>query len=114
MPILATVSIGLGPNKSLAKMASDRDKPDGFLSLVPLKRKLVSASVLFFLALVKRRSKITQRRLSWFADRCRANELHLAAVLGSQTRQIMALKGIDQRPVTPERAKSISMSNIFL
>ena len=25
-----TVSIGLGPNKSLAKMASDQDKPDGF------------------------------------------------------------------------------------
>ena len=54
-----TVSIGLGPNKSLAKMASDRDKPDGFLSLVPLKRKLGwrHNRFLFFLALVKRRSR---------------------------------------------------------
>jgi DNA polymerase-4 len=49
------------------------------------------------------------------ADLVSANELHLAAVLGSQTRQIMALaKGIDQRPVTPRRvAKSVSNETTF-
>ena len=34
-----TVSIGLAPTKSLAKMASDRDKPNGFLPLANSKPK---------------------------------------------------------------------------
>ena len=34
-----TVSIGLAPTKSLAKMASDRDKPDGFFAVGQLEPK---------------------------------------------------------------------------
>ena len=113
-----TVSIGLGPNKSLAKMASDRDKPDGFFVIGAAEAETWLApqpvSILFGIgkATIK---KLHSAGYHSCADLVSANELHLAAVLGSQTRQIMALaKGIDQRPVTPERvAKSVSNETTF-
>ena len=113
-----TVSIGLGPNKSLAKMASDRDKPDGFFVIGAAEAETWLApqpvSVLFGIgkATIK---KLHSAGYHSCADLVVADESHLAAVLGSQTRQIMALaKGIDQRPVTPERApKSVSNETTF-
>ena len=113
-----TVSIGLGPNKSIAKMASDRDKPDGFfvIGVAEVETWLAPqpVSVLFGIgkATIK---KLHRAGYHSCADLVAADECHLAAVLGSQTRQIMALaKGIDQRPVTPERApKSVSNETTF-
>ena len=113
-----TVSIGLGPNKSLAKMASDRDKPDGFFVIGAAEAETWLApqpvSVLFGIgkATIK---KLHSAGYHSCADLVVADESHLAAVLGSQTSQIMALaKGIDQRPVTPERApKSVSNETTF-
>ena len=113
-----TVSIGLGPNKSIAKMASDRDKPDGFFVIGVAEAETWLApqpvSVLFGIgkATIK---KLHRAGYHSCADLVAADERLLAAVLGSQTRQIMALaKGIDQRPVTPERApKSVSNETTF-
>ena len=113
-----TVSIGLGPNKSIAKMASDRDKPDGFFVIGVTEAETWLApqpvSVLFGIgkATIK---KLHSAGYHSCADLVAADERHLAAVLGSQARQIMSLaKGIDQRPVTPERApKSVSNETTF-
>ena len=113
-----TVSIGLGPNKSLAKMASDRDKPDGFFIIGAAEAETwlapQSVSVLFGIGKVAIK-KLHSAGYHSCSDLVAANERHLAAVLGSQTRQIMALaKGIDQRPVTPKRAaKSVSNETTF-
>jgi len=113
-----TVSIGLGPNKSLAKMASGWDKPDGFFVIGAAEAETWLApqpvSVLFGIgkATIK---KLHSTGYHSCADLVAADKRDLAAVLGSQTRQIMALaKGIDQRPVTPERApKSVSNETTF-
>ena len=113
-----TVSIGLGPNKSLAKMASDRDKPDGFFVIGAAEAEAWLApqpvSVLFGIG------KATLKKLHAAgyhscADLGAADERQLTKVLGSQAGRIMALaKGIDPRPVTPERAaKSVSNETTF-
>ena len=113
-----TVSIGLGPNKSLAKMASDRDKPDGFFVIGAAEAEAWLApqpvSVLFGIG------KATLKKLHAAgyhscADLGAADERQLTKVLGSQAGRIMSLaKGIDPRPVTPERAaKSVSNEMTF-
>ena len=113
-----TVSIGLGPNKSLAKMASDRDKPDGFFVIGAAEAEAWLApqpvSVLFGIG------KATLKKLHAAgyhscADLGAADERQLTKVLGSQAGRIMALaKGIDPRPVTPQRAaKSVSSETTF-
>ena len=113
-----TVSIGLGPNKSLAKMASDRDKPDGFFVIGAAEAEAWLApqpvSILFGIG------KATLKKLHAAgyhscADLGAADERQLTKVLGSQAGRIMALaKGIDPRPVTPERAaKSVSNETTF-
>ena len=113
-----TVSIGLGPNKSLAKMASDRDKPDGFFVIGAAEAEAWLApqpvSVLFGIG------KATLKKLHAAgyhscADLGAADERQLTKVLGSQAGRIIALaNGIDPRPVTPERAaKSVSNETTF-
>ena len=113
-----TVSIGLGPNKSLAKMASDRDKPDGFFVIGAAEAEAWLApqpvSILFGTG------KATLKKLHAAgyhscADLGAADERQLTKVLGSQAGRIMALaKGIDPRPVTPQRAaKSVSSETTF-
>lgn len=113
-----TVSIGLGANKSLAKMASERDKPNGFFVVGAAEAADWLApqpvSVLFGIG------KATLKKLHAAgyhscADLAVAEQTRLEKVLGSQTRRIMALaQGIDPRPVTPERAaKSVSNETTF-
>jgi len=113
-----TVSIGLGANKSLAKMASDRDKPNGFFVIGAAEAANWLApqpvSVLFGIgkATVK---KLDAAGYHSCADLVAAEKPRLEKVLGSQAGRIMALaQGIDPRPVTPERAaKSVSNETTF-
>jgi len=113
-----TVSIGLGGNKSLAKLASDRDKPNGFFIIGQAEAAAWLApqpiSVLFGIgkATIK---KLNAAGYHNCADLVVADGRALAPVLGKQTERIVALaQGIDPRPVTPERAiKSVSNETTF-
>lgn len=113
-----TVSIGLAPTKSLAKMASDRDKPDGFFAVGQLEAKSWLApqpvSVLFGLG----KSAVSRLKAAGYGscgDLVEADIRQLTTILGKQAKQIQNLAtGIDTRPVTTERiAKSISSETTF-
>ena len=108
-----TVSIGLAPNKFLAKIASDLDKPRGFSvigqgeALAFLAPKPVSA--IFGVG------KIAQVRLARdgyriIADLQQAPEADLVARYGSEGARLFRLsRGIDARPVRPDHeTKSVS------
>ena len=113
-----TVSIGLAPTKSLAKMASDRDKPDGFFAVGQLEAKSWLApqpvSVLFGLG-KSAAGRLNAAGYGTCGDLVEADIGQLTAILGKQAKQIQDLAtGIDTRPVTTERiAKSISSETTF-
>ena len=113
-----TVSIGLAPTKSLAKMASDRDKPDGFFAVGQLEAKSWLApqpvSVLFGLG-KSAAGRLNAAGYGTCGDLVEADIGQLTAILGKQAKQIQNLAtGIDTRPVTTERiAKSISSETTF-
>lgn len=113
-----TVSIGLAGTKSLAKMASDRDKPDGFFVVGDKEAKGWLApqpiSVLFGLGKAAV-GRLNAAGFSTCDDLVTADLRHLTAVLGSQATSIQQrAAGIDQRPVsTNQIAKSISSETTF-
>ena len=113
-----TASVGIGPNKLAAKIASDLDKPDGFV--------IAPADLAAFLdALPVSRlpgvGRAAQAKLDRLGIR-RVRELRLApasrleAAFGARaaTRLAALARGEDNRPVTPDReAKSISHERTF-
>lgn len=113
-----TASVGIGPNKLAAKIASDLDKPDGFV--------VAPADLTAFLdALPVSRlpgvGRAAQAKLDRLGIR-RVRELRLApasrleAAFGARaaTRLAALARGEDNRPVTPDReAKSISHERTF-
>ena len=113
-----TASVGIGPNKLAAKIASDLDKPDGFV--------VAPADLAAFLdALPVSRlpgvGRAAQAKLDRLGIR-RVRELRLApasrleAAFGARaaTRLAALARGEDNRPVTPDReAKSISHERTF-
>ena len=113
-----TVSIGLSGTKSLAKMASDRDKPDG-LFIIGMKQvdewlAGQDLGVLYGLG----RAAIARLNAAGFytcGDLANADMQALRIVLGKQAGQIQELaRGIDPRPVAPNSAaKSISSETTF-
>ena len=114
-----TVSIGLSGTKSLAKMASDRDKPDGFFAvdmegaaawLAPQ-----PVSVLFGLGKAAV-GRLNAAGIETCGDLVAAPAGQLSSILGRGAGTIAELAaGIDPRPVTPEReAKSISSETTFI
>lgn len=107
-----TASAGIAPNKFLAKMASDMNKPDG-LCIIPYGRE---KEILAPLPIRKlwgvgevTEKKLTKAGFLTIGDLQRADETRLSAVVGNQAPLLHALSlGIDNRPVTPDRAvKSI-------
>lgn len=102
------ISAGLAPNKFLAKLASDLDKPDG-LVVIPYGKECESLANLP----IKRIWGVgpsTERRLknggfSLIKDiQTLSDEKPLVPYVGNQARRIWELaRGIDERPVEPDR-----------
>lgn len=102
------ISAGLAPNKFLAKLASDLDKPDG-LVVIPYGKECESLANLP----IKRIWGVgpsTERRLKHggfllIKDiQALTDEKPLVPYVGNQARRIWELaRGIDERPVEPDR-----------
>lgn len=113
-----TASVGIAPNKFLAKLASDMDKPDG-LTIIPPDRIQQILDPLPIGAIwgigPAAEKKLARLGVSTIADLRALDEAVLAARLGSLGRQIHRLaRGIDDRPVVPDgRAKSIGHESTF-
>lgn len=113
-----TASVGIAPNKFVAKIASDIDKPDGFVVVHP-------DEVLAFLSPlpVSRLwgvGRVTEKRLSAIGIHTIADLRHcspddIRASLGCAGERLWQLAhGVDDRPVVPDHeARSISHETTF-
>ncbi len=102
------ISAGLAPNKFLAKLASDLDKPDG-LVVIPYGKECESLAN-FPIKRIWGVGPSTERRLKdgGFAlikdVQALSDEKSLVPYVGNQARRIWELaRGIDERPVEPDR-----------
>lgn len=113
-----TASVGIAPNKLLAKIASDLNKPDGLFRIGPENLDHVLEGLpIDKLPGVGRRTlpKVKAAGLDTFGDVKRASEAVLWQAFGRHGRAMRALaSGIDERPVSAERAEqSISTEETF-
>jgi DNA polymerase-4 len=114
-----TCSIGLAPNKLIAKIASDLEKPDGFCQLRP--EQLLEAVGGRSASLIPGVGPRTKERLgaigiSTVAELARAERRTLERALGPQLGRLLRARanGLDDRPVSPEREpKSESRETTF-
>ncbi len=113
-----TVSVGVGPNRLVAKIASDHDKPDGltvisprrvqrFLDPLPI-RKLPGVGPVT-------EKKLAGHGFETISDLHRESQAGLERILGSYGAALYRYcRGIDERPVRVERErKSLSSENTF-
>lgn len=113
-----TASVGVAPNKFLAKLASDLDKPDGLTVIeageVEQRLEALPVGRMWGVGPVTER-KLRDVGVKTFAD-LRAQPVQmLACCLGSHAQRMQDLAwGRDVRPVVPDgRAKSISQEQTF-
>ncbi len=113
-----TVSIGLSCNKFLAKIASDLDKPRGF---VPLDQddghNLLTDKPVGFIFGVgpATQERLAQRGFRTVGDLQRADEIEVMRQFPSEGRRLWRLaRGLDERKVVADRgAKTISSETTF-
>jgi len=113
-----TASVGIAPNKFLAKLASDLQKPDGFVIITEEnKQKILDPlNVSKIWGIGKITSKALQDRGINTIEKLRNTPvIILKNILGNQAEDILLLaQGIDNRQVEPDRdAKSISAEETF-
>lgn len=113
-----TASVGIAPNKFLAKMASDMNKPDG-LCIIPYGREQEVLAPLPVRRLWGVGS-VTEKKLlaagfRTIADIQEAAQEKLSALLGNQGPLLKALSlGIDERPIISSRqVKSIGDESTY-
>lgn len=113
-----TASVGIAPNKFLAKMASDMNKPDG-LCIIPYGREQKVLAPLPVRRLWGVGS-VTEKKLlaagfRTIADIQEAAQEKLSALLGNQGPLLKALSlGIDERPIISSRqVKSIGDESTY-
>jgi DNA polymerase-4 len=113
-----SASVGLAPNKFLAKLASDMKKPHGFVII----QKDEAASLLAPLPVVKifgigrsAKEKLAQFGIDRIGQLAAADEMLLRKVFGVNAGQVKLLaQGLDDRPVVSEdEAKSIGREKTF-
>jgi len=113
-------SVGVAPNKFLAKLASDLEKPDG-LTVIPPTADGIRA-VLNPLPISKiwgigpaTQRKLEQRGIKIVADLRQLSEAQLGQSFGDHAQRYYRLsRGLDDRPVVPDRvAKSIGHEQTF-
>jgi DNA polymerase-4 len=113
-----TASVGVAPNKFLAKLASDLRKPDGLVVIGAEEAETTLAPLLVTklwgigAATAARLGTLGVRTVG---DLRNTSIDRLAKYLGSDAeRYVMLARGLDNRPVTPDReAKSISHEHTF-
>ena len=113
-----TVSAGVAPNKLLAKLASDVNKPDGITAVHPTKvMEFISAmpvARLFGIGKVSQ-EKLKKHGIINCADLQKKTKIELALIMGSFGETLYNYcRGIDHREVLSERArKSVSVERTF-
>jgi DNA polymerase-4 len=113
-----TASVGMAPNKFLAKLASDADKPDGLVRITEDKiRAFLDPMPIGRLWGIGRKTEPRLRALEilTIGQLRRADPVLLQPVLGNRTEHFIRLaNGIDDRDVVPSRPdKSISHEVTF-
>lgn len=113
-----TASVGLGPNKFLAKLASDLRKPDGFVVITPDKiREILDPLPVGRLWGVGKKAELRLHALGYktIGQIAAANPKALEMAFGPSAIHLWELaQGIDFRVVTPDRlAKSLSADITF-
>ncbi len=113
-----TASVGVAPNKFLAKLASDMNKPDGLTVLRP--DELASVLPPMPISRIwgigpKTAERLEQMGIRTFGDLSRANEVLLKRAFGEEADRYRRLAiGLDERPVVNDRqAKSIGQEQTF-
>lgn len=113
-----TVSVGVAPNKFLAKLASEMDKPDGLTVIDParvhetLDPMPVSAIFGIGKAAESRLAKLGIRTIGQLRTAPEALVESRLGSFGPRARQLAS--GIDDRPVVPDRiAKSVGHEQTF-
>lgn len=113
-----TASVGIGPNKMIAKIASDLKKPDGFVVVAPenVEAFLSPLPVSKLWGVGKKTEEILIRfGIRTVGDLAKFPKQALLDAFGKMGGELWACSlGTDDRPVVPERdAKSISNETTF-
>lgn len=113
-----SASVGLAPNKFLAKLASDIDKPHGFVKITPGEAEAMLAPMPVTKIFGIGRSaedKLKQFGIEKIGQLASADVTILRKVFGINAEQVKILaRGLDDRPVVnEEEAKSIGKENTF-
>ncbi len=113
-----TASVGIAPNKLLAKIASDLNKPDGLCRIGAdnLHAILDELPVQKLYGIGKKSlPAVLAAGIRTFGDLQRADDEHLWRAFGKHGKTMQErASGIDERPVEPERAeKSISAEETY-
>ena len=113
-----SASVGLAPNKFLAKLASDMDKPHGFVKITPGEAEVMLAPMPVTKIFGIGRSaedKLKQFGIEKIGQLASADVTILRKVFGINAEQVKRLaRGLDDRPVVnEEEAKSIGKENTF-
>jgi len=113
-----TASVGVAPNKFLAKLASDLDKPDGLTVITPgnLHATLDPLPVRKLWGVGPAAAeRLARLNVATIGDLGRLDAALLAETLGEAGEHFARLaRGEDSRPVTPDsRAKSIGQEQTF-
>jgi DNA polymerase-4 len=111
-------SIGVAPNKFLAKLASDLEKPDGFVVITQeeAEARLAPLPVSRLWGVGKKTEAIlTAAGIHTIGDVVRADHARLERLVGSYAPHMQELaRGLDDREVVPDaEAKSIGAENTF-
>ena len=113
-----SASVGLAPNKFLAKLASDMDKPHGFVKITPGEAEAMLAPMPVTKIFGIGRSaedKLKQFGIEKIGQLASADVAILRKVFGINAEQVKRLAlGLDDRPVVnEEEAKSVGKENTF-